>query len=723
MRNLTVHVILVFCIFSFLPNNASADIKDGLVSVWSLDEGSGTFTEDLAGTNHGLLLQGTESDVLPTWVMPGKLGRANLKFTCGTNWSGPEPHGVLINSDHVVDSEAIPPDLMPATAITVSAWIKFDSYVYYGPVFYNSCWTGGTQSGYMMHVYNDPDSLNWWVKTEDSEYGICRYEDALAEQWYHLVGTYDSVLEEDQLKFYIDGVLVDKLRLVGEIDYDPMPFNCLIGAYNDINESHEFLGEIDDVGVWDRALTEAEILWIYNNGIGNALPGQPLIPTPINRAELVLPDQDLGWELVWEELDVIGYDLYFGDDPNEENPTWYGNYQKLDNVLVNEYELNPLDYDTTYYWRVDIHEVNELGGTNTITGRMWQFTTCPEEVVITQQPQGRAVELGTEAELTVEAINVGSYQWYRESESEPNEIIIIVDGPDITGAQTDTLTISNFQWDDEGYYFCYLEYKDGPDPEKDKETDHAALMVEKLVGYWPMDGNTLDDSGLDNHGTIDDPNYVPGLLGSAALVLDGAEYVVIDGVADDIPSNDITLSAWVRTNDQWADWLSWHTADYENVAMLDISYGYANLYEGASEAWSDTYVSDDQWHLLTYTRIGSTGSTYVDGSLEATHMANFNLSPDNRWSIGQEWDYDEEEEVPVPSDFLTGDIDDLRIYNYGMDAYEVADLYLAVYPDEYVCVGQEHEMDFDGNCQVDMDDFLNIAADWLQCNIVPTCIQ
>ena len=32
-------------------------------------------------------------------------------------------------------------------------------------------------------------------------------------------------------------------------------------------------------------------------------------------------------------------------------------------------------------------------------------------------------------------------------------------------------------------------------------------------------------------------------------------------------------------------------------------------------------------------------------------------------------------------------------------------------------------MDFDGNCQVDMDDFLNIAATWLQCNIVPTCIQ
>ena len=591
-------------------------------------------------------------------------------------------------------------------------------YVYYGPVFYNSFWTGGTQSGYMMHVYDNPDSLNWWVKTVDSEYGICRYEEALPKQWYHLVGTYDSILEEEQLKFYINGILVDKLRLMGEIDYDPIPDNCLIGAYNDGNENHEFLGEIDDVAVWDRALTDAEIQWIYNNGLGNAVPGQPLVPTPTNRAELVLCDQDLNWELVWEDLDVIGYDLYFGDDPNENNPTWYGNDKKLDNQLVNSYDPE-LDYDTTYYWRVDIHEVNELGGTNTIIGRMWQFTTCPEEVVITKQPQSQTIKLGSTAQLTVEAINTGSYQWYRESE--PNEII--VDGPNITGAQTDTLTITDFQLENEGYYFCYLEYEGGSDPDKNKETDRAALMVAKLVGYWPMDSDTLDYSGLDNHGTIDDPNYVPGLIGSEALTLDGAEYVVINPVADDIPTNDITMSGWVKTADEYCDWLSCNSADYGNVALWEIWYGYANMYEGDFEAWSDTYVSDDQWHLLTYTRIGSIGYTYIDGSLEATHTANFNFSPDDRWSIGQEWDWDGENEVGVTSDFLTGDVDDVRIYNYGLNAYEVADLYLDVYPDEYVCIGQEHQMDFDTNCQVDMDDFLNIASAWLECNLVPTCLQ
>ena len=672
MRNLLINVVLVLCIFSFLPNSTYADIKDGLISVWSLDEGEGTYTEDQAGENHGLLLQGSTSSVLPTWITPGKLGNSDLLFTSGTSWTGPEPHAVLLNSDGTVDSHDIPADLMPTTAITVSAWAKLDSFVYYGPIFYNAAWTGDMQSGYMMHVHWEPDSLNWWVKTDGGNYGICRFEEAGTDQWHHLVGTFDSTLSKDQLKFYVNGTLVDKVRLLGQIEYDPIPYNVLIGAYNDDNENSEFLGEIDDVGVWDRALTQEEVDWIYNNGIGNAIPGQPLIPTPANRAELVDCNQDLSWELVWDDLTVLGYDVYFGTDSNEISPNWYGYYKVVDNQLVNTHPLDTLENNTTYYWRVDIIEPNDVGITTRV-GRMWQFTTCPDEVVITQQPQGQVVEIDGTGQLSVEALNAVSYQWYRE----PSEII--VDGADISGAQTDTLTISNFQLADEGYYYCLMEDSSAVT----KESDHAALLAAKLVGHWPMDGDTLDYSGLGNDGTIDDPNYVPGLLGSGALLLDGAEYVVIDGVADDIPSNDVTMSGWVKTTDTRADWLSCNTADYGNVALWEIWYGYANLYEGASEAWSDTYVSDGQWHLLTYVRIGSTGYTYIDGSLEATHKADFNLSPDNRWSIGQEWDWDEEAEVAVPSDFLTGDVDDVKIYNYGLDAYEVADLYLAVNPDEY----------------------------------------
>ena len=54
MRFLQVYLILVFCVFLALAQSGYCDIGDGLISVWSLDEGSGMYTEDQAGENHGV---------------------------------------------------------------------------------------------------------------------------------------------------------------------------------------------------------------------------------------------------------------------------------------------------------------------------------------------------------------------------------------------------------------------------------------------------------------------------------------------------------------------------------------------------------------------------------------------------------------------------------------------------------------------------------------------
>jgi hypothetical protein len=72
-----------------------------------------------------------------------------------------------------------------------------------------------------------------------------------------------------------------------------------------------------------------------------------------------------------------------------------------------------------------------------------------------------------------------------------------------------------------------------------------------LVGHWALDGNVQDSSGLGNHGTaIGAPTYAIGKVGQA-MSFDGTnDYVAIDGVADDITSNDITP---VVTT--WAGWL------------------------------------------------------------------------------------------------------------------------------------------------------------------------
>jgi len=202
-----------------------------------------------------------------------------------------------------------------------------------------------------------------------------------------------------------------------------------------------------------------------------------------------------------------------------------------------------------------------------------------------------------------------------------------------------------------------------------------AAKKPNLIGWWKFDSDTLDYSGLGNEGTaFGDPTFVTGKVGSGALEFDGDDYIRMDGLADDITDNDCTLHAWVKTTDNAGDWFSCNTGTGGNVALWAIDSSQAAMYEGSYQARSTTNVSDGQWHMLTFTRIGSVGTTYVDGVAENTYTANFNFSTTDRWSIAQEWDSDN------PSDFLSGTVDDVRFYDRELSAAQVQDLFNGIDP-------------------------------------------
>ncbi|MBN2377976.1 MAG: hypothetical protein JXD22_16380, partial [Sedimentisphaerales bacterium] len=206
----------------------------------------------------------------------------------------------------------------------------------------------------------------------------------------------------------------------------------------------------------------------------------------------------------------------------------------------------------------------------------------------------------------------------------------------------------------------------------------------QMLGYWKLDetgGTTAADATVNNNdgsfpGTTYDPAWVSGKFGNA-LYFDGSDYLVIDPVANDINTHNITLSGWVKTSytgSSGADWYSCNTSSGGNVVLLCITGGKFAIWDGVSnqyEAYSTTTVSDNLWHLLTYTSNGTTGYLYVDGNLEDTHTVNYNFSSGDRyssgdrWSIGQEWDGD------TPSNFLTGTVDDVRMYNYCLSSGEI----------------------------------------------------
>ena len=73
--------------------------------------------------------------------------------------------------------------------------------------------------------------------------------------WHHLVYTHGS----SEAKFYLNGALIHSESSLGVFTSDAMP--VWIGARPSGN--HFFLGQIDELGLWNRVLTTEEVSNLY----------------------------------------------------------------------------------------------------------------------------------------------------------------------------------------------------------------------------------------------------------------------------------------------------------------------------------------------------------------------------------------------------------------------------------------------------------------------------
>jgi hypothetical protein len=90
------------------------------------------------------------------------------------------------------------------------------------------------------------------------------------DEWQHLAISFDA--EESIKSLYIDGMLVAE----AEQEYVPNTTQDLhIGSGSQLGDTFRFVGQIDDVALFDTALTEAEIAAIMDNGVASLLDSLP----------------------------------------------------------------------------------------------------------------------------------------------------------------------------------------------------------------------------------------------------------------------------------------------------------------------------------------------------------------------------------------------------------------------------------------------------------------
>ncbi|MHC4228348.1 MAG: LamG domain-containing protein [Planctomycetota bacterium] len=321
---------------------------------------------------------------------------------------------------------------------------------------------------------------------------------------------------------------------------------------------------------------------------------------------------------------------------------------------------------TTYYWRID--EV-EASGTTKHEGPIWSFW-IPSKTARDPSPRDGAEAADPEVTLS----------WTPGFGAKLHTVYFGDDFDTVNNAAdgvtqgTTTFTPGTLA-KDKVYYWRVDEF-DPPETHKGEVWSFRTLpdiviTDPDLIGWWKFDnvsGSTvLDWSGYGNDGTTGgDPQLVDGALG-LALELDGSDYVSIDGVVDDITSTNITLSAWIKTR---------HTAEGNVFSCNDSGTGHpfifgvnnGNVWVEDDASTEFLAVNDDQWHMITYVRNGSTGYIYIDGFQIGTDSASFTFDSVTRWSIGQEWDDGN------PSDFYIGLVDDARFFNKSLTQPEVAEL-------------------------------------------------
>ena len=226
---------------------------DGIVSWWPGDGNA----NDIVGGNHGTLQGGAT-------FATGMVGQA-------------------FSLDGVDDTVETPSRNWGfSTNATVMAWIKITDTA--GTVL--SLGHGYLQDELLFHVFRDGKIAIFNHKSANKYTGRASDTNVNTGQWVHVAGSLDGGGSASNLRIFVNGI-----EEAGEVItsgsptdiVDTTPRRVIIGWRTSRDVAIEaFQGEIDEVGLFNRVLSPAEIRAIYDAGsLGMIKPPPPPPPEPI----------------------------------------------------------------------------------------------------------------------------------------------------------------------------------------------------------------------------------------------------------------------------------------------------------------------------------------------------------------------------------------------------------------------------------------------------------
>lgn len=539
----------------------------GLVGWW---RGEGNLTDQI-GTNHGTLVGNTTFGV-------GRVGQA-----------------LVFDGDHDAVSVGSPPELRLQT-LTIEAWIKRSSATLAslapwqsGDIF------GCAWGGYTLGLWDDGRLLFGKVgySSVSSVFAITD-----TNTFHHVAVTKSG----SNVVLYVDGVA----QSVGP--YDPgfvFGGTTAIGARGD-DYATSFLGSVDEVSVYNRALSTTEVQAIHNAGSGGKCVseepesivtngGLELLPGDTFRT--VLPGSSYaGWRSVGTgdiefdatyfqpkgqglgcvDLNGVAYQGAIAQTLMNEPGVFYRLRFAMSGNPGAPGENKRGDKTTAVYW----------GGTNVATfvfqhlpddtwsNMRWEYHeilvngTGADELRFTSKTEayndaGPVIDDISVVRVPNPALSIIS-QPASQVVSVGDTVTFNVDafgmppltyqwqlyGTNLSGATASSLVLTNVQFADAGIYSVVVS-----NSAASVASSNAVLTVNPLppcapppaglVGWWKAEGSTLNQTGVINGTLAGNTSFGPGRVGQA-FMFDGNGDGVTLGNPPALQLQNFTIEAWVK---------------------------------------------------------------------------------------------------------------------------------------------------------------------------------
>jgi len=347
-----VYLLSLILALGLAGTGIAENIDPGLVGWWTFEDGAGSVARDVSGKS------------------------VNAEITGDVSWGQESPYGGILLLDGTEESEdtweyAFIDGGFNLPIYTITVWFRAGIDVGDQQDVVSAYSSPGVGHGILLEVRTD-GTLRYLHRYPlglgggSNIYTTATYDD---DQWYHAA----MVKAEGQIRLYINGQEAGTASDTSIFNPGDT-FGIALGTLDHERAGDDkrlLQGAIDDVRIYDRPLTQAEI-----QAVMEAEPWQYAWgPEPGNGVLHADTWVNLSWV---SGAYAVSHDIYIGDNYDQVNEgtgdTFIGN--QTDTYLVVGFPgfafPDGLVPGTTYFWRVD--EINEQNPDSPWKGDVWSFT-------------------------------------------------------------------------------------------------------------------------------------------------------------------------------------------------------------------------------------------------------------------------------------------------------------------------------------------------------------